>query len=459
MAQTRTRKAQLSGTDVRGTVTGVTGRIREMLKQQSWWETTLLVIGLVTLITAISVLFLGMNSTPRTVVTSAEVAPVQSPEFAIALSRLVNSPIERGGTVDVLNNGDEFVPALLESINSAKHSINFTVYIWKDGTFSDQVMDALIRRQSEGVAVRVLLDGLGGKGAPDNRLEELENLGGRVEKFRMPKFGTWTRFHRRNHRRSIVIDGQVGFTGGMAVDDQWLGHAQDPEHWRDVMFKVSGPLASSLQGAFVDIWAGSTGEILVGDAMYPPSQSTAGVERFVHLVNSPADDDQAMANFFLMSIFAARAKLYVTTPYFVPDEPLKEALGNKARAGLDVRLLLPGPEIDHQMVRWSGQHHYDDLLEAGVKIYEYRPTFLHAKYLVVDGRWSLIGSPNLNSRSRQLDEENAFGILDSGLGRELEQQFLADLRQSDEITLEQWRRRNPARKILELFSRVLDQQS
>lgn len=418
------------------------------------------VVGILALVTAVSVLFLGVDGAPSDISTSEPLPSVDSPQFAVVVSHLVNAPIEEGGSVEVLNNGDGFLPVLLRDLSSARESINFFVFIWEDGAFSDRVLDALIERQRQGVAVRVLLDGFGAKGAPDDRFRALEAAGGRVERFRTPKFGTWTRFHRRNHRRSIVIDGNVGFVGGMAIYDKWLGNAQDPEHWRDMMFRVTGRPARSLQAAFADSWLNSSGEILVGPSMYGGlTADTGGVERFIHHVSSPAADDLSMAYFYLLPILAARETVYVTTPYFIPDEPLKTALRDRARAGVDVRLLLPGEHIDNASARYSGQNHYDDLMDAGVRIYEYRPTFIHSKFVVVDGQWSIIGSPNLNSRSRRLDEENAFGILDRALARQLEETFHRDVAQADELQLETWRKRNPALRLVQLFARVLDQQS
>lgn len=438
---------------------GASGPVRQFLQSHPWWQTTIFVVGALALATAIGVLFLGINNVPDEISTSEPLAPVESLQFAATVAHLVNAPIERGGTVQVLDNGDAFLAALLREIAGARRTINFLVFMWEDGEFSNRVINALIERQRQGVAVRVLLDGLGAKGAPDAGFAALEEAGGRVERFRTPKFGTWTRFHRRNHRRSIVFDGQVGFVGGMAIYDKWLGNAQDPDHWRDMMFRVTGPLARSLQAAFVDSWVSSSGEILAGPSIYPDVDATAGVPRFIHHVNSPADDDQSMAYFYLLPILAAQRTVYLATPYFIPDDPLKTALIEKARSGVDVRLLLPGEHIDNASARYSGQNHYDALLEAGVRIFEYRPTFIHSKFAVVDGQWSIVGSPNLNSRSRQLDEENAFAILDSTLGEQLENTFFRDVAQSDEIRLEAWRKRNPVIRAMQLFSRILDQQS
>ena len=309
--------------------------------------------------------------------------------------------------------------------------------------------------------MRVLLDGLGSIKVPDEDFEALKAAGGKVQKFRAPRFGKLTRFHRRNHRRSIVIDGEIGFTGGMAVSDIWLGHAQDEDHWRDIMFRVTGPLARSLQTAFVDLWVSASGELLTDPKNYPvpAPASMPGIERFVHLASSPADDDQSMAYFFLLPIFAARESIYLAAPYFIPDNHLQSALVEKAKSGVDVRLLLPGPNTDNWITRASAQHRYQELLVAGAKIYEYQPTFMHAKYGVIDGQWAIIGSPNLNSRSRHLDEENALGIYDEAFSSTLKATFFKDLERSVLIDVEEWRRRNPLQKFFETISRILDQQS
>jgi cardiolipin synthase len=415
----------------------------------------------VSAVSVISALFFAVGHKPARVYTDSQPPAVDSPDFATALGAIVGAPVEAGGAIHVLDNGDEFVPALLESINQAQRTINFTVYIWSEGVISDQVLRALETKQRQGVAVRVLLDGLGSLKVPDEDFEPLIAAGGKIQKFRSPKFGKLTRFHRRTHRRAIIIDGEVGFTGGMAISDIWLGHAQDPEHWRDLMFKVTGPMARSLQTAFVDLWVSSSGELLIDPTHYPvpANASTPGVERFVHLASSPADDDQSMAYFFLLPILSARESVYFAAPYFIPDDHLQEALVQKARAGLDVRLLLPGSNTDNLIVRASAQARYQELLEAGVKVYEYEPTFMHAKYGVIDGKWSIIGSPNLNSRSRELDEENAFGIYDAALGAKLHESFKKDLERSEPIDLAEWRRRNPLQKFFETVSRILDQQS
>jgi cardiolipin synthase len=452
------RTARLKSTATSG---GIAGRWHAIRRRYKWWQLTLFVIGVITAISVLSALFFAVGDKPARIYTDATPPPVDSPHFATALGTIAGAPVEQGGTITALNNGDEFLPTLFDAIEHAERTINFAVYIWAEGTFSDQLLSALEKKQREGVTVRVLLDGLGSIKVPDEDFEALVKAGGKVEKFRAPRFGKLTRFHRRNHRRSIVIDGEIGFTGGMAVSDIWLGHAQDKDHWRDIMFKVAGPLARSLETAFADLWANSSGELLIDPRNYRVAAPSAmgGVERFIHLANSPADDDQSMSYFFLLPIFSARESIYLAAPYFIPDTYLESALVEKAKSGVDVRLMLPGPHTDNWITRASAQARYQELLEAGAKIYEYEPTFMHAKYSVIDGKWSIIGSPNLNSRSRQLDEENALGIYDREFGATLTKTFIADLNRSKAINLEEWRRRHPLQKFFETVSRILDQQS
>jgi cardiolipin synthase A/B len=433
--------------------------VRALLRRQKWWETLLFASGVVALVTVFSVAFLGADSAPYKVWTNEPPGGVGSRQFAESLSHLVNAPIEHGGRVEILDNGDGFVPALVRDIGTAQSTINILVYVWKPGRMSDQVLDALIERQRRGVAVRLLVDGFGGDDAGEP-FDALVKAGGRVASYREPSLTTWMRVHRRNHRRSIVIDSKVGYIGGMGIADQWLGDAQDESHWRDMMFRVTGPMARRLQAAFVGSWVSASGEIVVQPAAATvPGEDAGGVERFLHHVNSPADDDQSMAYFYLLPILAAETSIHLITPYFIPDEPLRQALRQRAQAGVDVRLIVPGRHTDHSLTRLTGQNAYEELLEAGVRIYEYQPTFIHAKVAIVDGHWSIIGSPNLNTRSRRLDEENALAILDRRLAAQLEARYMADIARSSPIDADGWRRRSPLLRLAQLAARLIENQS
>jgi cardiolipin synthase A/B len=428
-------------------------------RELPWWVQTFTIIGILAVTGIIAALFFRIgNDPPELTVTSTPT--VDSKEFLLALAGTAGSPLLPGGSARLLNNGDEFFPALQRAIRGARKSVNFTCYIWKKGKVNDDVVRALVERARAGVQVRVLLDGFGGMRAPRESIEALRNAGARVETFRAARLGKLTRFHKRNHRRAIVIDGKVGFTGGMAVADQWLGNADNEDHWRDSMVEVTGPLATTLQSAFVDLWAGTVGEVLVGPEFFPPPDPAAlpGERITLHtgLGSSPAHENRPLRLFFLQSFLAARHRLWISTPYFVPDRTTREAVASRARAGVDVRILMPDSHTDADLIRLASHSYYQELLEAGVRIYEYKATMMHLKHLVVDGEWSVVGSANMDIRGSELNEENVLGILDTEFGRQLEQTFEQDLRRSEEIRLEAWRKRvwaRPLQRVATLFAK------
>jgi cardiolipin synthase len=324
------------------------------------------------------------------------------------------------------------------------------VYIWEPGKVSDMVFGVITERARAGVEVRVLLDGLGCMRVPDKDLDAFKAAGGKAELFRAPRLGRMTRFHRRNHRRSIVIDGAIAFTGGAAVGDKWLGNARNEEEWRDSMVQVTGPLAKSVQSAFTTTWGACAGEMLVGDGHYPAREAkSSGAEEVSYhtgVVSAPSAEDRPMPLFFMLSFLAARRTLYITTPYFVPDLQTRNAAASRARAGVDVRILVPNELTDAVPIRLAGHSYFDELLSAGVRIYEYQGAMMHNKTVVIDGQWSIVGSSNMDIRSQELNQENVLGILDEGFGRRLDETFLADIAKAKEIKLEEWRRRGlPAR--------------
>jgi cardiolipin synthase len=409
-----------------------------------WWLWLLAIVGMIAVVGFLAFLFSIFHPRPDKIVLT-ETAPVGSRAFLDAVSAVANAPLGNGGRATLLSDGDEIYPALLEAIGAALVSVNVMAYIWRPGEVSARILDALVERARAGVEVRVLIDGFGGRKMPLSEWRRLEEAGGRCAWFRPLRVGTLARYHRRSHRRAIVVDGFVGFTGGAAFADVWLGRAQDPDHWRDSMVRVTGPPARALQAAFVQLWANTSGEILVGKRFY--STRDAGdeggepIRHYVGVTSSPGGEDHPLRLIFVLSFLAARHRLFVTTSYFVPDSAMLRALEDRAAAGVDVRLLLPGSHTDARSVRWAGQRHFQRLLEGGVRIFEYRPTMLHVKTVVVDGVWSIVGSANLDLRSWELDEENVLGIHDAEFGASLEERFLADLGFADEVRLEDWRSR------------------
>lgn len=431
------------------------------LLDHPWWLMLLAAIGVIAIVTAILSLFFEIGGRPDEL-TSTEAPRLGSREFLDAFAGLANAPLMEGGTATLLNNGDEIFPAMLDAIRDARQTVNWMAYIWEPGKVSDQVFDALIDAAGRGVEVRVMLDGMGGMRAPDEGIRRLREAGGKVCWFRPLSFGKLTRIHRRNHRRAIVMDGCVGFTGGVAVGDKWLGDAQDPEHWRDSMVCVRGCIASNLQAAFAELWTETSGEILVGSRFYPTSfaDNPPGEEisKHVTITSSPSAEHYPLRKVIWLSFRSARERLYITSPYFVPDASTRAVVADRAREGVDVRVLLPNEHTDAVPIRWASHAYYDELLEAGVRIWEYQPTMIHAKQMVIDGMWSIVGSANMDVRSKELNEEVILGIQDPGFGQELERTFLEDIQRAKEIRLDEWRKRGKAARALERVCRMLEEQ-
>jgi cardiolipin synthase A/B len=417
-----------------------------------WWVAALAVIGALAAASALISLFSALGERPAKLCLTGT-PPVDSEAFLLGVSGAVNAPLMRGGSARLLSNGVEIFPALLEALKKAERTINIMVYTWEGGKLSDQIFDVLLERRREGVQVRVMLDAFGSVFAPKERIGELREAGGKVVFFNTLRFGRLTSLYKRNHRRAFVIDGRVAFTGGASIADKWLGDAEGPEHWRDIMVEVRGCLASNLQSSFVQLWANSCGEILVGEDFFasdfPEDLPGEEISRHVHVISSPAQASHPLRLFFWTSLACARESLYVTSGYFAPGADTRRVLVERACAGVDVRLLLPGRHTDAPAVRWAGHAYFAELLAAGVRIYEYQPTMVHAKMLVVDGKWSIVGSANMDIRSRELNQEAVIGILDRGLAGQLKETFLRDLERAKEITAEEWGRRGIGRRVLE----------
>lgn len=416
-----------------------------------WWVLLFFGVGLLASVTAVISLFFALGRRPQRMWTD-EVEAVDSPDFLRTLAALLNAPLRKGGHAELLDNGDAFFPAMLQDFASAERSINFMVYIWEPGRVSDMMFDALIGACRRGIQVRILLDGFGGMRCPDEDLDRFREAGGIVGVFRPLRFGKLLRFHRRNHRRSIVIDGRIGWTGGAAVGDKWLGDARTPDEWRDSMVRVTGCLAENIQSSFAELWAFATGEMLTGDSFFPvdfdDSPDTSHV-RSMGVISSPSSEEHPLRLFFFLTFLAARERLWIASAYFVPDKHLRDVIKRRARAGVDVRLLLPNEHTDAKPIRWASQSYYQELLDAGVRIFEFQPSFLHSKNVVVDGKWAVVGSANMDVRSKELNEENVLGILEREFGAQLEASFEKDMARSQEIIGKQWRKRGVGRRILE----------
>lgn len=430
----------------------------QSLKQLEWWEIAFLALGVVALVGVIVILFLPLGKGPARFSHDRPLPPAGSTAFLQTISDQMAIPIDRAPAPEIIEDGDAFLKRLLDDIDHATSSICMMNYIWSDGRFSDQVLAHLEQKATAGVKVYLLLDAYGSSKAPGGKMDRLRNLGGKVATFRSLVPLPWTIMQdtRRNHRRSITIDGRIGYTGGVAVDDKWLGHARNPDEWHDLMFRFTGSAAKRLMGSFSEVWMATTGAMLVVPAG-EQADSAAG-SPYVTLSTSPSPDLFEGETFFLSSLWAAQKSIHIENPYFLSDASIREALEAKARAGLDVVLLVPGQHTDEKSVRWAGQRVYDQLLEAGIKIYEYQPTFTHTKLMVEDGQWSVIGSANWDNRSRKLNDEIFVGMADDGLAGSLEKIFQQDLGRARRITLEEWNKRGPFQRVLEYVSQAFVQQ-
>src|ERR1035437_531065 len=437
--------------------------LQKNLMAYTWWEITIFVIGSLSFLSMLVVLFLPLGNGPSKFTFTGVVPAVSSPEFIHLISESLNIPLSKGEPITVINNGDAFLKSLLADIDGAHTSIDIMVYIWTDGKMSDQVFAHLDQKLKQGVSVRVMIDAFGSKiGTPNKQFSTFKDLGGKVTIFHSFTIAPWDlmKNQARNHRRAIVIDGNIGYIGGMTINDSWLGNASNPKEYRDLMFRATGPMAHDIQGAFSELWTSMTGEFLYGDSFYSPQSGgdKANTLTYVALTSTPSPDSLALQKFFLLSMLGAEHTLYITTPYFLPDQSMIDALINKAKEGVDVRVLVPNNLNDSQSVYYASRHSYDDLLSGGVKIYEYQPTFIHTKSMVIDGVWSVIGSANLDNHSRNLNDENIFGVFDTVLATTLTDTFFNDLKQAKLIDPTEWSKRSIFERIREVFDLKFIQQ-
>jgi cardiolipin synthase A/B len=361
--------------------------------------------------------------------------------FLRAAEALTAAPISDGNETELLINGDRIFPAFLETIERAQHTVNLLTYVYWRGDIAHDVADLLCRKAREGVEVNVLLDWVGTAKMDGALIDQMRDAGVCVAKFRPLKPYAIRRLNNRTHRKLLVADGRVGMTGGVGIAEEWTGDAEDPDHWRDTHVRVTGPVVRHLQGAFAENWLEATGDALVGDD-YLPALAPVTDGGPMQLVRSRAGvGDTNVEALYFLAIESARRALDLTAAYFAPRPAFVEALSDAADRGVRVRVLVPGPHIDKEFVRVAGRGTYEELLESGVQIFEYRPTMLHAKTLCIDGAWASVGSVNFDNRSFQLHEEATLCVQSERFAEQLTEQFEADLEVSEAIRPGRWRRR------------------
>jgi cardiolipin synthase len=382
---------------------------------------------------------------------------VCDPQFKREMSVLLGPAILGGNRVQAFQNGDEIFPAMLEAIRGARHNITMETYIYWSGEVGREVADALCGRAKAGVCVHLVVDWAGSLKMEDDLLELMQDSGVRLERYRPLRWYNLSRMNNRTHRKLLVVDGRIGFTGGVGIADQWSGHAQDPDHWRETHFRVEGPVVAQMQAAFNDNWIKTTGELLNGHEYFPPLEPAGDTDAHLFIA-SPAGGSESMHLMYLTSIAAACTSIDLCAAYFVPDPLIAQALLAARERGVRVRVLVPGEHIDSETVRHASKASWGELLAGGVEIHEYRPTMIHVKLLVVDGELVSVGSTNFDIRSFRLNDEASLNVYDRDFAAQMTQAFERDLEQALQYDLAMWKRRPLRQKLAEKLVRPLRSQ-
>jgi cardiolipin synthase len=382
---------------------------------------------------------------------------IADPQFRREMSVLLGPAILPGNHVIDYENGDEIFPAMLGAIASAQKTITFETYIYWSGDIGRKFELALSERARAGVRVHLLVDWVGSIKMDEEMLQSMQDAGVEVERYRPLHWYNLGRMNNRTHRKLLVIDGKVGFTGGVGIADQWTGHAQDPDHWREAHFRIEGPAVAQMQSAFNDNWIKTTGTLLNGPDYFPPLERVGDMDAHLFIA-SPAGGSESMHLMYLSAIAAAEHTIDLTASYFVPDELIMTALVAARKRGVRVRVLLPGKHIDSETVRLSSKASWGELLEAGIEIHEYQPTMLHVKLLVVDGELVSLGSTNFDIRSFRLNDEASLNVYDRGFAARMTEVFERDLQHAVQYSHEMWENRPLREKLAEKFVRPIRSQ-
>ncbi len=374
-----------------------------------------------------------------------------SPQFERALGSLLGPGIVGGNQVTELLNGDQIFPPILAAIKAAQKSVTFETYIYWSGDIGKAFADALSERARAGVPVHVLLDWVGSAKMEESYLSEMKAAGVLIEKFHKPHWYNLARLNNRTHRKLLVVDGQVGFTGGVGIAPEWTGNATDPQHWRDSHYLVRGPAVAQMQATFLDNWLRVTGKVLHGEA-YFPAIAPAGTQRAQMFSSSPSSGSESMQLMYHLAITAAERSIDLSVAYFVPDDLTRKLLMDALARGVRVRLVTPGEHTDTETVKAASRATWGELLQAGAEIYEYGPTMYHCKVMIVDQLLVSVGSTNFDNRSFRLNDEANLNVYDAAFAQRQTQVFEDDIRRSRRVTYEAWQDRPLREKVHETLT-------
>lgn len=418
------------------------------------------IIGLISLaLIAASLLAAIFGPSPEYKLTGTTTLPaIHSPEFLKLVEALTDAEVNHNGHLEVLTNGPEFYPAMLEAIHQAQRSINIEAYIFARGEIGAMYLKALAERARAGVQVNLMLDAFGSAMLLKSYFAPVTEAGGKVRWYNKPTWYRMMRVNNRTHRELMIVDGKIGFIGGAGIADQWWKGVKKHPRWRDTMVRVRGNAVWNLQATFAENWLAASGELLVGEMYFPDIEADGSTAAMV--VNStPTVGGSTRARILFQLLVAGATKsIHVTTPYFLPDRSLMDELCRAVKRGVQVRILVPGVKSDHLLTRSTSRGGYGPLLKAGAEIYEYQPAMIHAKILCVDGLWSVVGSTNFDYRSFGINDEVNLAISDGRVTARLEQDMEKDLTESCRVSLEDWKHRSLRERAPELLGWILERQ-
>jgi len=379
---------------------------------------------------------------------------VDGPQFARAVGTLLGPALVPGNQVTPLYNGEQIFHSMLEAIRGARRSITFETYIYWSGEIGKRFADALSERARAGVKVHLLVDAVGSSRLDAEALSEMRQAGVEIVKFHPLRWYTLGRLNNRTHRKLLVVDGKIGFTGGVGIADKWDGHAQDPDHWRDSHFRIEGPAVGQMQAAFMDHWIAARSLVLHGEDYFPALEEAGG--QWTQTFKSGADDGvESVRLMYLLSLTAASRSIRLASAYFVPDDLTIQTLIRARERGVSIDIVVPGRHTDALVVQKASRASWGPLLQAGVAIYEYQPTMYHCKVMIVDDCWTSVGSTNFDNRSFRLNDEANLNILDGDFAQAESKTLDQDIARSVRITLDIWRRRSWKEKLAERLAALL----
>ena len=385
------------------------------------------------------------------------VAATNTPHFKRVISELLGPPVVDGNNIRGLYNGEQIFPAMLKAIKSAQKTITFESYIYWSGEVGSQFVEALSERAQSGVKVHVLLDWVGSEKIDDAYIERMQKAGVEVERYHVLKWYNISRMNNRTHRKILVIDGKIGFTGGVGISDDWSGNGLDPKRWRDTHFEVEGPVVTQMQAAFMDNWLKTRPEVHQSPDYFPELEAKGQMPAQM-FKSSSREGVSSVRIMYLLAIAAAKETIHLESAYFVPDSNTVAELVRARKRGVRVELIVPGSLTDAAIVRHASRDTWVDLLKAGVQIYEYQPAMFHCKVFIVDGHFVSIGSTNFDERSFRLNDEANLNILDSDFAAQQIKGFEIDKARSKLVTLEAWQNRPLMDRVFEVLTKPFQSQ-